>query len=425
MKQLLGILQDTALFLFTFVRGVYRSLSENKGLAAVSVVLAFGIWIVVIEADNPTRTTVVPHDIPVEPINLSAGVAVVEPVQTVRVRVAAPDDTFEDLTAANFQATVDLDGYTVGTFDEVEVKVEAVGPGTGDVRVEAVLPPQITITLATLISKQVPVIPEIKGNLVSGYTMLAPELDDSTVIVSGPQSEVDKVTQVTAEINVEGLSDDVDQAVRLVARDAQGVLIPGVRLTPDLTNVQIEVEQQKFSRSMAVSVNITDSPAEGYNVISVSVNPPTVTIRGGEAFIAGTASISTRPMSIDGETEDIIRTVSLDLPTGAEVTGGVPVVTVTVRIAPAVGRFVYSVPVSVEDLGEDVAVQGALPSVTVTLEGALPLLSEISPSEITAVVNLEGDGAGTHVIEVDVSAPDGTTLVSAEPSTISITLVGR
>jgi YbbR domain-containing protein len=425
MQQVLGFLQDTVLFLVMFVRGVYRSLSENKGLAAVSVVLAFGIWIVVIEADNPTRTTVVPHDIPVEPINVPPGVAVVEPVQTVRVRVAAPDDTFEDLTAANFQATVDLDGFTVGTFDEVEVEVDAVGPGTGDVRVEAVLPETITITLATLTSKEVPIIPEIKGNLVSGYTMSSPELDDSVVIVSGPQAEVDKVIQATAEINVEGLSDDIDQAVRLVARDAQGVLIPGVRLTPDLTSVKIEVEQQKFSRSMAISVNITDSPAEGYNVISVSVNPPTVTIRGGEAFIEGTASIPTRPLSIDGETEDVIRTVSLDLPTGAEVTGGVPVVTVTVRIAPAVGRYQFSVPVSVEDLGEDVAVQGALPAVTVTLEGPLPLLKETTPSDIGAVVNLGGDGAGTHLKEVEIAPPDGTTLVTTDPATINITLVGR
>lgn len=423
MQQLARMFQETVQFLGSFIRPTFRSLRDNKGLAAVSVVLAFGIWIVVIEADNPTRSSPVPYDIPVEPINVPASVAVVKPVPGVRVRVAVADDAFDSLTPADFQATVDLDGLTVGQY-ELPVQVRPLS-SRGSLRVEAVLPGTITVTLAQLNSKEVPVTAKVEGTLISGYTMSIPELEDTSVIVSGPQGEVDKVTQVTATIDVEGLNDSLDQAVRLVARDGQGTLVPGVELNPDLTNAHIEVEQQKFSRSMAVSATITGVAADGYNVVSVSVSPPTVTIRGEEAFISGTASVPTKPLNIDGADDNVVKTVSLDLPTGAEVTGGVPVVTVTVKVAPATGVYNFSIPVTAKALGDDVAVNGALPSVIVTISGPLPQLQALSPNDISASVDLGGKNAGTHRVNVDVIAPNGLTVAQVSPTEFDVTLVQR
>jgi YbbR domain-containing protein len=426
MRGLFGIFQDTGLFLYSFVRGTYRSIRDNTGLAAVSVVLAFGIWIVVIEADNPTRTTVVPYDLVVEPINVPPTIAVVEPIGGpdlhLRVRVAVADDEFDSLTAADFRATVDLEGYGVGVYEEVPVTVRAL-TNRGGLRVESLTQDTVSVTLAQLTSKEVPVMPEITGTLISGYTMSPPELDDTSVTVSGPQSEVDKVTQVTATIDVDGLSDDLNTAVRVDPRDARGTLIPGVKVDPQLVNVKIPIEQQKFTRSMAVSPVITDTPADGYNVVSVSVTPATVTVRGSEAFIAGTSSIPTDPITLDDASEDVVKTVSLDLPTGAEITGGVPVVTVTVRIAPAIGEYNFTIPVTVRNLGGGLAIQGAVPSVTVTLSGPLPDLQALGPGDIIAAANLDGRGAGVQAVPVELSVPDGISVSRVLPPEINLTLV--
>lgn len=426
MRGLFGIFQETGLFLYSFVRGTYRSIRDNTGLAAVSVVLAFGIWIVVIEADNPTRTTVVPYDLVVEPINVPPTIAVVEPIGGpdlhLRVRVAVADDEFDSLTAADFRATVDLEGYGVGVYEEVPVTVRAL-TNRGGLRVESLTQDTVSVTLAQLTSKEVPVIPEVTGTLISGYSMSPPELEDRSVTVSGPQSEVDKVTQVTATIDVGGLSDDLDTAVRVDPRDARGTLIPGVQVDPRLVNVRIPIEQQKFTRSMAVSPIISDTPADGYNVVSVSVTPATVTVRGSEAFIAGTSSIPTDPITLDDASEDVVKTVSLDLPTGAEITGGVPVVTVTVRIAPAIGEYNFTIPVTVRSLGGGLAIQGAVPSVTVTLSGPLPDLQALGPGDIIAEANLDGRGAGAQAVPVELSVPDGISVSRVLPPEINLTLV--
>ena len=414
---------ESVQFLVSLVRAAVRSLRDNKGLAVVSVALAFGIWIVVTNADNPTRSTVVNADIPVEPVNVPDGIAVVKPVPAVRVRVAIADSELQSLTPADFEATVDVQNHQPGDYQETV----AVRPLTsrGGLRVEQVLPEKITIRLAQLVSKQVPVNIDVQGEAVSGYTLSTPEIKDESVTVSGPQDDVDKVSQVTGAIDVTGKTDTIDQAVRLSARDASGNLVPGVDLNVDLTNVTIDIAQQTFTRAMVVSPAITTSPADGYNVVSVQANPQTVTVRGDEAYINGTSFIATKPIDITGATTDVVKTVALDLPTGAEVTGSAAVVTVTIKIEPVIGDFNFIVPVAVRNLGSDVAISGALPTVTITLHGPKPVLEALSPNDISATINLDGKSAGVSNVKVDVAAPNGLTVAAVTPSEVDLTLVKR
>jgi YbbR domain-containing protein len=176
---------------------------------------------------------------------------------------------------------------------------------------------------------------------------------------------------------------------------------------------------------MAVSPQITGVPADGYNVVSVSVSPPAVTVSGTQAFVTGTTSVATKSIDISGATADIVKTVSLDLSSGTEVTGGPPTVTVTVKIAPATGLFTFSVPVSAVNLGSTLNISGALPSVTVVLFGPLPVLEGLSPNDIPAVIDLSGDGAGTHKKQVSVTPPSGATVRSVTPAEIEILLEKR
>lgn len=189
--------------------------------------------------------------------------------------------------------------------------------------------------------------------------------------------------------------------------------------------MQIAIEQQRFTRSVAVSAQITGEPAAGYNVVSVSVSPPTVTISGSQSLIDGTTTIATKSIDLDGATDDVVRTVSLDLPTGGEVTGGPPSVTVTVEIAPAEGVFMFAVPITASGLGGDVTIVGALQSVTVTLFGPLPALHDVSPNDIIASIDVSGDDAGQYRKQVVIKAPAGLTVRSVNPTEITVTLEKR
>jgi len=427
MQGIARIFQETLQFFAALARPVVNSLSDNRGLAALSVVLAFGLWIFVTDTENPTRTRVLPIDITVQPINVPDDVAIASDITPVRLRITVADDVFESLTAGDFEADVDLDGLTVGSY-ELPTNVRAL-TGRGGLRIDELLPDTVTVDLAQLTGKSVPVQIEVTGTPAPGFTMGSPLLEDETVLVTGPQEEVDKVTQVTATLDVSGRTSSVDQAVRLTPRDDRGFLVQqglpstlGVNLEPSITGVTIDIDQERFSRSVAVSVVTDGDPAAGYNIVSVSVSPPTVTVRGTQSFISGTDSIDTRPVDIDGADETVVRSVSLDIPSGAEVTGGAQVVTVTVTISPATSEFNFTVPVTAANLDPNVSIVGALPPVTVKLVGPFPILSEVSSADISATVNLNDLGAGTHSVKIDIARLAGVTVARITPEEIDVVL---
>src|SRR3989304_1534324 len=111
MEQMRRRFREGALLLRALVKPAARSVRENVGLAALSVVLAFALWIFVTDTENPTRTGGLPLG----------------------------------LTAADFEATVDLDGLSAGAYD---LPVEVKGPtARGGLRITDVLPGQIEVRL--------------------------------------------------------------------------------------------------------------------------------------------------------------------------------------------------------------------------------------------------------------------------------------
>ena len=420
MQGITRVFHETVQFFAALARPVVSSVSDNRGLASLSVVLAFGLWIFVTDTENPTQTRVLPIDIPVQPINVPDDVAIASSIALVRLRITVADDVFDSLTAGDFEADVDLEGLTVGSY-ELPVNVRAL-TSRGGLRIDEPLPETVTVDLAQLTGKTVPVEIDVTGSPAPGFTMGPVELDDQTVLVTGPQEEVDSVSQVTASIDVTARTESVDQAVRLTPRNDRGFLVQRVNLQPSITGVTIAIEQEKFSRSVAVSVITTGDPATGYNVVSVSADPATVTVRGTESFITGTDSIDTQPVDISGAADTVVRSVSLDIPSGAEVTGGGQTVTVTVTIRPATSEFSFTVPVTAANLEPDVSVVGTLPSVTVKLIGPFPILNQVSPADISATVDLADLGAGTHLVKVDVAQLAGVSVSGVTPQQIEVVL---
>ena len=420
MQGIARVVQETLQFFVALVRPVVSSLSDNRGLASLSVVLAFGLWIFVTDTENPTQTRVLPIDIPVQPINVPDDVAIASSIAPVRLRITVAEDVFDSLTAGDFEADVDLDGLTVGSY-ELPVNVRAL-TGRGGLRIDEPLPDVVSVDLAQLTGKTVPVQINVTGSPATGFTISPAVLDADAVLVTGPQEEVDSVSQVTATLDVTARTTSVDQAVRLTPRNDRGLLVKRVNLEPSVIGVTIEIEQERFSRSVVVSAKIAGEPAIGYNIVSVSVNPPTVTVRGTESFITGTDSIDTQPVGISGADETVVRSVSLDIPSGAEVTGGVGIVTVTVTIGPATSEFSFMVPITAANLEPDFRLVGALPSVTVKLIGPFPILSQVSPADISATVDLADLGAGTHSVKVDVAQLAGVSVSGVTPQDIDVVL---
>lgn len=203
------------------------------------------------------------------------------------------------------------------------------------------------------------------------------------------------------------------------AAPTKRTVVPGRTELPPTSTPQAE-----FSRALVISATVIGAPAAGYDVVSLSVDPPVVTVFGSQSFISEAATIRTQPIDIAGATDDIVRTVSLDLPADVSVSGGTSV-TVTIQIESAQGRQTLGVTAVAVGLDPDLSVRGALPLVEVVLLGELPTLQALRPNDITATINLSGLGEGTHTVSVAVSAPTEVSVASISPETVEITLEPR
>ncbi len=422
MERARRLLQEAVQVLATLARPAVRSVRGNAGLAALSVVLAFGLWIFVTDTNDQTRSGVLAIDLVVEAANPAPDVTLANELATVRPRLKVSSDVWDSLTGADFKATVDLAGLQVGVYD-LPVKVTA-QTSRGGLRVVGAVPGQIEVDLEPLFSKSVPAVVDIKGEPPAGFNLGSPEAEDEAVVATGPQAKVEQVVQAVAPLDITGRTASVRQAVRLEARDARGFLVQGVSLEPSVTQVRATLERALYSRTLVVSPDVRGAPAQGYNVAGISVSPTVVTAFGSQSFVQETTVIRTQPVDIGGATADVVRSVSLDLAEGVSVSGSVNV-TVTVKIEAASGQIVLGVPLSAAGLDAGLMIRGTLPTAQITLLGPLPELLSLGPSGVAASVDLSGLGAGTHMVAVKVTPPVGVLVASVTPAEIQVVLETR
>ncbi len=411
------LIWEAAVVIGALVRPAAKSVRENSGLAVLSVVLAFGLWIFVTDAENPEQTQRLPFSIPVRPVNVPPDIVVANKLRDVGLDVRVEQNTFDSLTKDDFQATVDLTGFTVGPYD-LKVDVETL-TRRGNLRVVEVFPPNIGVELSQLISKPVPVELETRKSPPTDFELSRTKVGVETAVVSGRGDRVANVAKAVASVDVEGRTESFDTAVRLEARDQGGELVEDVDINPAVVDVSISIEQKSFSRALAVSPQLKGTPRQGYNVLGVTVEPAVVTVFGSQTFVEQAVAILTQPVDIDDATGDISRTVSLSLPTGTSVKGGVNV-TVKVKISAATGQQAFAVPITVTGLADDLKIAGNLPPVQVFLSGPLPQLLDVNPSEIKASIDLGGKDAGTHKVGIKVTAPNGLEVGSISPQEIDV-----
>src|SRR5690606_884390 len=234
----------------------------------LSLLLAISLWVFVTDTENPTIVDYFPQPIQVEAVNVRDSLGVANQLPTVNVRVSAPTDGWEDLTAANFRAVVDLNGFDARS-QEVPVQIEI--QGIRGARVVETDPRNIVVNLENPVSKTVSVETRAVRSLPIGYELGTMQPAMPGVTVTGPESLVDLVAEAAADVNVTGLTVSVEQTVSLKPLGAGGSEIRGVRLDPATVRVSLDVNQSTLVRTVPLTVEVSGSPAPGFRVTSVSI----------------------------------------------------------------------------------------------------------------------------------------------------------
>ena len=382
-------------------------------LAAIAVATVLYAWLVVSQDSN-----VYPGPIPVLAVHQPAGTVVTNDLRDVgQVRYIAPADLGR-LRAEDFRATVDLANVTPdGNPASVRVTVTAI-----DSRVTILdfQPRSIQVLLDESISKQVPVRVE-RGPAPSGVDVGETTYTPTQLTITGPSAAVNQVVaaRVTVPLDPGGL--DVDREIEADAVDAGGQVVTRVDLEPRTVHVTIPLFTNKESRTLPVNPIVTGTPAPGFRIASVEVDPLVALVEGDGEQLTALTRVDTAPVAVFGATSDVSQAVALALPTGVVATGPATV-TVTVHVEAVTETRTYVAGLRLD--GRDPALDYAFTPTTVvlTLFGSVADLDLLGSTPLVVGLNVSALAPGTHAVPVVPSLPAGVKLADLSPGTVSVTI---
>ena len=333
-----------------------------------------------------------------------------------RVQYVAPPELGLRIDSTTFHAFVDLDGVEpAGGPVSLKVHVEAV-----DQRVQVLDfdPKEIIVTLDRVGSKTVP-IRAVLGPIPSGLDAGDPTVEGTTAVVTGPQSVVGKVTEAVAFLSVDASGVDVDQLVDLQPVDANGGTLERVDVEPAQVRVRVPVFTDRRSKTLPITPNVVGTPAAGFEIASIEVDPPVISVEGDANDLAGLDRADTAPISVASASSQVVQVVGFALPAGVQALGGATV-EVTVRLRPKTGARTFEAGISIVGGHADLVYALSTDRILVTIGGSLADLDRLSGVNLVLAADVSDLQPGTTAVIVTANLATGLTLISASPNPIDV-----
>jgi YbbR domain-containing protein len=310
------------------LRSLSARLRQNLGLKAIAFVAAAGLWLYVMNTENPVRRET--HARPVVVINGPAGLGVA------RLRPEAFKVTFvgrlSGLSRAqldNVTVVADLAAARAGR-NEVPVRVQ----GLPDrITVQSMERTTVQVWLEPIVTRQLPIGVVCAGDVAEGFSLTgSPTVQPRAAGVSGPESLVARVTRIVARVDLTGLETSQTLEVTPAARDEDGERVTGVQLLPDRAQVAVAI-MAASSREVPVEARIGNVPA-GVRVLGLSVRPAAVELRGPPGSLESITQLQTERLDVSHLEGAREYPVALRLPGGTWLPEGERKVTVRVTVGP-------------------------------------------------------------------------------------------
>jgi YbbR domain-containing protein len=322
------------------------------------------------------------------------------------------------VTSSSFTAAVDLSSVDPQA-GAVSVRIEVSSPDTR-IRVLGYEPQFMSVQLDPIAQQTVPVRVE-RGVVPPGLDLGDTAIDPATVTVSGPQSAVRLVVAVRADVQIQPSGIDVDQDVQLVPIDGVGNAVRTVDVTPSTARVTIPVFSDRQTRSLPVNPVLSGVPAAGFEIAAVTAVPQIVLVEGDADQLAQLVRVDTSPIPITGISANTTVQAPLALPTGIVAVGG-DSIQVAIKLRQVTETRTFSAGLRLVGTRRDLLYDFSTDRVIVTIGGSTADLDRLTGSLLLVDLDVAGLGPGTMDVPVSLDLPTGPTLVSANPSTVSVTI---
>ena len=370
-------------------------LLRDWGLKIVSIILAVLIWFLWIQIENPTKSkdfsnikvTLVNEDA----LDLESKVyKVLGNTDTIRVTVTAPKTVIDSLTADDIIAEADASEIEDG---EIPIRLSLAGDTTYD-SIKA-SNETLSFSIEDRARKYVNLYSNAEGEVAENYYYNGTTLAQNMIEISGPESEVSRVSYGRVSIDISGASVPLsaNMEIDLCDEDGKVLNLPNVKKQSDYVQVNVSVLATK---KLAVYAGKTGEPADGYIYSGkITISPEVIAVAGDAYALSSAGRISiTDPIDISGADKDVEKVVDISpyLPNDllfadSDFDG---LATVTVYIEQKAYKDIYIPKENIRILGLPAGKEAEILSegLYATLSGLSEELESLDVNSLTAVVDI-------------------------------------
>lgn len=397
-----------------------RSLINYGGSLILATFLALIIWATATQAQDPIANQFI--QLEVDFVGQPENSVLLRPErESVQLRIEGPQSILQQITPADFKASVDLSQVAFGTGVTMPIRVST---PVEDIELSEPIPAQVEVELEQQVLREVPVELDIRGSVARGHIQGEPLIEPSKITVSGPASQVELLDFALATVFLNDAQETKVGEHRPIFYDESGQVASTINLnlSNDAVQVTIPVEESEGFSEKVITVDWTGEPARGYRLLSVEVDPPTVVVSGLPQRVNEITRLTTEEIDINGLDESDTQQVTLKLPEGIRLDQEQDIFA-TFEIEPI--RTTDTRLRKVETLGLDENVEAILDpeEVRVIIYGPLPVLDTLLDEDVLVTVDLFGLDTGTYSLEPAVVLPDrGLETRSLRPQAITVTI---
>lgn len=402
---------------------VLRWLARYFSSLVTALILAVIVWVSAVIASDPNEEQILNRPVQIEIIGQDSKLQILGDVaRTVTLVLRAPTSVWNQLNndPQTVRASVDLSSLGPGVH-EVPVQVQISPPL---VRVISQDPQQLTFNLDSIVTQVFPIDLVVRGNPPVGYQAQTPQVNPSEVSVTGPESLVSEIRDARITLDITNANQTINRDVTPQFLDGQGQVISGLSISPGTVMITQPITLLGGYRYVIVRPVAQGQVASGYRVTNIFVTPVGVVVFSSNPQLVDNLPgyVETQPIDLNGKTDDFETLVDLNLPSGVAVVGD-PKVLVQVSIAAVDSSLAVSLPVEVIGLAPGLTAVSIPPVVNIILTGPVPILNTLGPTDVRAVIDVNGYDIGMYQITPTVTIlPDQVQLVSLLPSMIEVTI---
>lgn len=417
-----------------------EKITNNLLLKILSLIIAFLVWLIVVNADNPIMTeSFVVSDVQLlneAYIDADGKMCMQDEEQDpIRVTIRAERKVLDRISASDIRAVADLQQAVSLDTDPVMVPITAVCAGIAPEDIQ-VTPQNLSLHVEDKDTQEFVVNVTTNNTRPDrGYEVGTLSSNPEKIKITGPISLINKIDRVNAAIDVSDASEDVTEETEVTVIDKNGEVFSDTDMAYlNVSKVYVTARLWEVRSDVRIRAEYSGTAAEGYEAESITTTPNVITVAGSTSALEAleeqnnTIWIPADAVDISGEKSDYEEKINISdyLPEGLKLTADSSEdLFIRVNILPE-GSSVCEVPtknIIVENAPDTMQVAFDTAMIEVRVKKTSEDLEDLTEKEIQATIDLEDIEEGSHELPVEIRLPEGYELVDEVTTGVEVSRI--